>query len=68
VGLAGGSLLGAAIGRLVWEGPEGVWSGAIVVGGIGLLAGSIWGGLRADGDTEDTPAALSFTVPIPFSP
>lgn len=68
VGLAGGSLLGAAIGRLIWEGPEGVWSGAIIVGGVGLLAGSISGGLRADEDTEDTPAAFSFKVPIPFSP
>jgi len=69
LGLAGGTLVGIAIGRLAWDEDEAVWASAIVTGGLGLLVGSLWGGLH-DRDVSE-PAVLAghaITISLPFSP
>jgi hypothetical protein len=69
VGFAAGTAVGAAFGSLVWEGAEGIWSGAVIGGGVGLLAGSVWGALRAGGGPDEDERVLpAFTIAIPITP
>lgn len=39
--MLGGILIGAPAGRLVWGPGEGTWSGAVILGALGLLCGGI---------------------------
>jgi hypothetical protein len=67
VGFAAGAGAGSIVGVLLADGPEGVWTGAIVGSGIGLLVGSLWGALRSQdhGGGVGVPAV---TLTIPFGP
>lgn len=65
LGLTGGALTGAAVGAAVWDGSEGMWSGAILGSAAGLLLGSVTGA-RSGGEDGDGPAGvtLSFGLPV----
>ena len=65
VGFAAGTAVGALVGDLAWERPEGVWSGAIIGSGLGLLAGGLVGAFRGGGDEGgSTPAVLAMSIPV----
>jgi len=63
-GLLAGGVLGAGVGTLVIEGPEGKWAGAAIGAGVGLAVGTIAGILYPRSDDEDGAAAAG--VPITF--
>jgi hypothetical protein len=68
-GLAAGSAVGAVLGGLAWEGSEGVWSGALIGSGVGLLAGGLWGALRGAGEADEhLPAVPAIAIRIPYGP
>jgi len=67
-GFAAGAAVGSVLAALIGDGPENVWSGAILGSGTGLLVGSLWGALRNLGDDGDTIAVPAITLSIPFAP
>lgn len=69
VGFAAGTAVGALVGNLAWDGTEGVWSGAVIGSGAGLLIGSVWGAFRGGTDVDrSVPILAGLTLTIPFAP
>ncbi|HSM61177.1 MAG TPA: hypothetical protein VK849_10290, partial [Longimicrobiales bacterium] len=52
-----GALGGAALGRLLWGGREGTWSGVLVGAALGALVGGVGGALAFE-SPEPTPMPL----------
>ncbi|MEX1183615.1 MAG: glycine zipper domain-containing protein [Gemmatimonadota bacterium] len=73
-GLAGGALLGMAVGAMVWDPPEGRWAGAAIGAGVGLLIGNVLGifypyrasAEEAEADAESQSAGIPVMVRIPL--
>ncbi len=65
-GFAAGAGLGYALGSWLGDSPEEKWAGGIIGSGAGLLAGMVFGAIRA-GDTSEGEerVLLRFSVPWP---
>lgn len=69
IGLAGGALLGAGTGHLLWGTSEGRWAAGTIGSAAGLAIGSALGALLTSGggsdDEEQRPAPyLTFSIPV----
>jgi hypothetical protein len=66
LGFVGGAAVGGLTGRLVSDSDEAPWAGAIIGGGVGLLAGAVLGAM--DGLDEPAggagPVGVSFSLPL----
>lgn len=71
VGLVGGGAVGAAVGHLIWDDPEGRWAGGVIGSAAGLLLGVVLGasfggsGGSAQGSESESPPA-SFSIRVPW--
>lgn len=65
LGFASGAVAGSIAGRLLWAESEGVWAGAILGSGLGLLAGSIWGAVEGpDEGAGGSVPVLGISIPV----
>lgn len=66
LGFVGGAAVGGLTGKLFSDAPEAPWAGALIGGGVGLLAGAILGAIDGldDDDGGGIPVGVSFVVPL----
>jgi hypothetical protein len=69
-GIFAGGLVGAGVGKLLWDGPEAKWAGASIGVGVGLgvgtIAGIIWPVAERDGDGEPAAAGIPISFRVTF--
>lgn len=63
-----GTGIGAAIGHVRWPPPEGKWAGAVIGGGVGVLAGAVVGVLLPSDllGSEQSETGIPFLLQVPF--
>lgn len=66
LGLAGGAVVGAGVGQLIWRTSEGRWAGGIIGSAVGLVAGAVLGGIDGLDDEDATASMPLFAFRIGF--
>jgi hypothetical protein len=65
-GFAGGLVVGATLGQVIWQSEEGAWAGGIIGSAAGMLAGWAIGASTWEGEGEGTPAPVAAVrIPLP---